>query len=157
MAVDSTQGTLFNTALAYEMNKVQQEYYNNVTKQGYVDTTGINQGYGNTGGMYKSVPNKVSRKPVLNSIMPTVPFEWPDQPQIVSPFVDWDKQVWVVNFYHYGMEVTTIKAVFTSKEEADKFVAAQPKYEDQYNMQGDWSIEAFIIDGEVVTDVEQRE
>lgn len=75
-----------------------------------------------------------------------------EQPAIISPFVDWDKKTYVVTHYHYGMETTTTEAVFTNRDEAQKFIDAQPLYEDEYNKQGEWNIDELTIDAEVLNE-----
>lgn len=90
-----------------------------------------------------------------NSINTQNPIPFPgvwqgeEPPAIISPYVDWDKGVWVVTKVD-GEGNGYVKAVFSTKELADKYV--EDNELDQYEY---FDVTKMFLDGEVVNETEE--
>lgn len=114
-----------------DFNKAMKNYYNNQTNQP----------------TYINTPQPIY--PGVNTQQP-IPFpgKWnePPEPAIISPYVDWDKNVWVVT--RVDSEGNGhVWSVFSNEKEADSFAERFPPQEYEY-----YDISPYKLDEEVPID-----
>lgn len=77
-----------------------------------------------------------------------IPWIEEEKAKINSPYAYWNKTTYIVTYYDYTMEIQTPKAVFSTEEEAQKYIDSQPDSEEHHN-QGEWDIHELTMDSEV--------
>lgn len=95
--------------------------------------------------------NNKTTQPNQNSNAIPFPGKWQGDPKIISPYVDWDKKVWVVTKVD-GEGNGYVRALFSSEEEADKYSAEVNC--DQYEYM---DVSYLTLDAEVPVDESKRE